>query len=272
MRLNRRLAPDVYLGVVPVRLGPQGHGFGADGEIVDYAVRMRRLADEHSADALLRRDALTPDHLARLAGRLARFFGDAAPAPEAGAIEIDSRQRRRELRAGGAVRGPVRLAGHVRRRAGLAARDPGAGTPPLPGAGRAGADPGRSRRPPARACLLRERRTDRDRLRRVQRATPARGCGRRRGVPGHGADRPIARRPRGAVPGRLRPGVRRPRPLRGGRLLCWIPSLGAREGRRLPGRRHVHASREGCPEGRGGPVAVHPGSLLRGGSIRDARR
>jgi aminoglycoside phosphotransferase family enzyme/predicted kinase len=87
VRLNRRLAPDVYLGVVPVRLGPQGHGFGADGEIVDYAVRMRRLADEHSADALLRRDALTPDHLARLAARLARFFVDAAPAPDAGAIE-----------------------------------------------------------------------------------------------------------------------------------------------------------------------------------------
>jgi aminoglycoside phosphotransferase family enzyme/predicted kinase len=87
LRLNRRLAPDVYLGVVPVRLGPQGHGFGADGEIVDYAVRMRRLSDEHSADALLRRDALTPDHLARLAARLARFFADAAPAPDAGAIE-----------------------------------------------------------------------------------------------------------------------------------------------------------------------------------------
>jgi uncharacterized protein len=48
-RLNRRLAPDVYLGVAPVRLGPQGHGFGADGEIVDYAVRMRRLSDEQSA-------------------------------------------------------------------------------------------------------------------------------------------------------------------------------------------------------------------------------
>jgi uncharacterized protein len=87
VRLNRRLAPDVYLGVVPVRLGREGHWFGADGEIVDYAVRMRRLADEHSAEALLRRGALTPDHLARLAGRLARFFDDAGSASEAGAID-----------------------------------------------------------------------------------------------------------------------------------------------------------------------------------------
>ena len=88
VRLNRRLAPDVYLGVVPVRLGPQGHWFGPDGDVVDYAVRMRRLPDERSAEALLRRGALTPEHLTRLAARLARFFAEAAPAPEAGAIEV----------------------------------------------------------------------------------------------------------------------------------------------------------------------------------------
>jgi aminoglycoside phosphotransferase family enzyme/predicted kinase len=88
VRLNRRLAPDVYLGVVPVRLGPRGHWFGTDGAVVDYAVRMRRLEDERSADALLRRGALTPEHLTRLAERLARFFMDAAPAPGAGAIEV----------------------------------------------------------------------------------------------------------------------------------------------------------------------------------------
>ena len=87
VRLNRRLALDVYLGVVPVRLGPEGHWFGAEGDIVDYAVRMRRLADEQSAEALLGRSALTPDHLTRLAARLARFFVDAVPAPGAGAVE-----------------------------------------------------------------------------------------------------------------------------------------------------------------------------------------
>jgi uncharacterized protein len=87
VRLNRRLAPDVYLGVVPVRLGPLGHWFGAEGDIVDYGVRMRRLPDERSAAALLSRGALTPEDLTRLAARLARFFRDAAPAPESGALE-----------------------------------------------------------------------------------------------------------------------------------------------------------------------------------------
>jgi aminoglycoside phosphotransferase family enzyme len=93
VRLNRRLAPDVYLGVVQVRLGPAGHWFGPDGEIVDYAVRMRRLSDDRSMEVLLRRGALTGEHLQRLASRLARFFTAAAPVPEAGAIE--------------AIRGPV---------------------------------------------------------------------------------------------------------------------------------------------------------------------
>jgi uncharacterized protein len=88
VRLNRRLAPDVYLGVVPVRLGPEGYAFGAEGKIIDYAVQMRRLANEHRADALLRRNALTPEHLARLAARLARFFLDAPSTPEAGTIEV----------------------------------------------------------------------------------------------------------------------------------------------------------------------------------------
>jgi uncharacterized protein len=88
VRLNRRLAPDVYLAVVPLRLGLQGYGFGADGDVVDYAVRMRRLPHERSADALLRHAALMPEHLTRLAARLARFFGDAAPTPEWGTIEV----------------------------------------------------------------------------------------------------------------------------------------------------------------------------------------
>jgi hypothetical protein len=87
VRLNRRLAPDVYRGVQPVRLGPRGYGFRDDGPIVDYAVRMRRLDDRRSAEALLRRGELTPEHLTGLAGRLARFFAAADPAPGAGAIE-----------------------------------------------------------------------------------------------------------------------------------------------------------------------------------------
>jgi aminoglycoside phosphotransferase family enzyme/predicted kinase len=80
VRLNRRLAPDVYLDVAPVRLHEGRHSFTSKGRIVDYAVRMRRLPDEASAESRLTRDALTHDDLARLAARLAAFY-DATAAP-----------------------------------------------------------------------------------------------------------------------------------------------------------------------------------------------
>ena len=46
VRLNQRLAPQVYLGVVPVTVGGDGmHAIDGDGRIVDWAVHMRRLSE-----------------------------------------------------------------------------------------------------------------------------------------------------------------------------------------------------------------------------------
>jgi aminoglycoside phosphotransferase family enzyme/predicted kinase len=88
VRLNRRLAPDVYLGVVPVRGSPAGPTLTGDGAILDYAVHMRRLPDAASAEALLRAGALGHDHLWRLAATLARFYGAAAAVPAYGTLDI----------------------------------------------------------------------------------------------------------------------------------------------------------------------------------------
>src|SRR6186713_2536599 len=52
VRLNRRLAPDVYLGVEPVRRNAGGHAIGGDGTVVAWAVHMRRLPDEAAASSL----------------------------------------------------------------------------------------------------------------------------------------------------------------------------------------------------------------------------
>jgi aminoglycoside phosphotransferase family enzyme/predicted kinase len=84
VRLNRRLAPEVYQGVVPIHLGPAGHAFHGGGPVVDWAVRMRRLPDEASAAALLRAGRLTSERLAALAARLAAFFADARVTPDFG--------------------------------------------------------------------------------------------------------------------------------------------------------------------------------------------
>jgi aminoglycoside phosphotransferase family enzyme/predicted kinase len=80
LRVNRRLAPHVYLDVVPVRLNDGRHGFTPRGTIVDYAVRMRRLDEAWSAASLLRRGRLTHEHLVRLAGRLVAFYATTVPA------------------------------------------------------------------------------------------------------------------------------------------------------------------------------------------------
>jgi aminoglycoside phosphotransferase family enzyme/predicted kinase len=88
VRLNRRLAPDVYLGVVAVRLGPGGYTLAGDGAVVEYAVQMRRLPDTASADARLRVGMLTHDDLWRVAGALARFYAAAAATPRYGSVDL----------------------------------------------------------------------------------------------------------------------------------------------------------------------------------------
>src|SRR5262245_59114834 len=53
VRLNRRLAPDVYLGVVPVALTDAGPRLEGEGEVIEWAVKMRRLPDEATLDEQL---------------------------------------------------------------------------------------------------------------------------------------------------------------------------------------------------------------------------
>ncbi len=77
-RLNARLAPDVYLGVVPIMRNASGiHVLSGDGEIVDWAVHMRRLPDDERADLLLEAGKLQPKQLDRLAVHIAGFHAHA---------------------------------------------------------------------------------------------------------------------------------------------------------------------------------------------------
>src|SRR5206468_3416978 len=88
VRLGRRLAPEVYLEVAPVRAAAGGHAFVGAGPVVDHAVRMRRLPDADSASMLLASGRLGPEHLERLAGRLATFYSAARATPELGAPAV----------------------------------------------------------------------------------------------------------------------------------------------------------------------------------------
>ena len=76
VRLNARLAPDVYLGVVPVVLSPVGllvDGSDTAGPIVEWAVKMRRLHDAASLLARLERGEAIDRWLMLLADRLSAF-------------------------------------------------------------------------------------------------------------------------------------------------------------------------------------------------------
>ena len=172
VRLNRRLAPDVYLGVVPIRLGPRGHTVADDGPVVDHAVHMRRLPDAASAEALLRSSALTHEHLWLVAERLTRFYPECPAMPAYGAVEVIRANVSQNLdqvrpfigqRLSAAAFDTVRTwqLGFLRP-ARPSLRRPNAGE----------SHPRRPRRPSPGARLLRRGRAARDRLRRVQRAPP----------------------------------------------------------------------------------------------------
>src|SRR5262245_11879634 len=73
VRLNRRLAPSVYLGVVPITCGQSGLHAEGQGEIVDWAVKMERLPAEATLEQALKRGQAGPKVLEDLARRLAEF-------------------------------------------------------------------------------------------------------------------------------------------------------------------------------------------------------
>jgi aminoglycoside phosphotransferase family enzyme/predicted kinase len=76
LTLNRRLSTGVYLEVVSLRQDHQHYTFGEQGEVVEYALKMRRLPDERSLENLLQRNAVTAEMIQALAQRLAAFHAD----------------------------------------------------------------------------------------------------------------------------------------------------------------------------------------------------
>jgi uncharacterized protein len=85
VRLNRRLAPEVYLGVVPIvrdrrrfLLGDESRNF--DPKALEYAVKMRRLPEDRMFDRLVRTGEANTALIDQLAKRLASFHQGASTA------------------------------------------------------------------------------------------------------------------------------------------------------------------------------------------------
>ena len=79
LRLNRRLAPDIYLGVVPLTQSDGRLALGGEGAPVDWLVKMKRLDERNMLDHRIADGRLKVPQLDDLTEVLARFYRAAAP-------------------------------------------------------------------------------------------------------------------------------------------------------------------------------------------------
>lgn len=79
LRLNRRLAPSVYLGVLPIALDESGWRLGGWGEPAEYTLVMRRLPEKRMLSFLLETKQATAALMEQLADHLATFHAAAEP-------------------------------------------------------------------------------------------------------------------------------------------------------------------------------------------------
>ncbi len=86
--LNRRLAPEVYLGVVPLTVARSGFAIDGAGKIVDWLVVMRRLDDRWMLERTIKEHRLETRQLDQLIETLSRFYRHAKPVVTSGAIEL----------------------------------------------------------------------------------------------------------------------------------------------------------------------------------------
>jgi aminoglycoside phosphotransferase family enzyme len=94
LRLNQRLAPSVYLDVVPLVWTIEGLSLGGQGEIVDWLVVMRRLDRSRMLENILRDGPLDAGLLERLADILATFYRRASRSLVSPAAHLGQWRRR----------------------------------------------------------------------------------------------------------------------------------------------------------------------------------
>ncbi|MDD2852645.1 MAG: AAA family ATPase [Desulfuromonadaceae bacterium] len=81
LRLNRRLCPDIYEQVIPLRENGSQASFRGDGAIIDYAVMMKRLPADRMLDALINSNRLFVDDIRVIVHQISAFHAHAAMSP-----------------------------------------------------------------------------------------------------------------------------------------------------------------------------------------------
>lgn len=80
LRLNRRLAPEIYLGLAPVFGSPEQPEWAGNGNAIEYAVKMVQFPQEAQLDRALISGNLPPQHIDAFARRIAGFHQQIAVA------------------------------------------------------------------------------------------------------------------------------------------------------------------------------------------------
>jgi len=85
LRLNRRLAPEIYLDVIAITGTPEHPVLGGSEPAIEYALKMRRFSQENLLSTLLAENRLAPRHIDALANEVSSFHraipGAAADSP-----------------------------------------------------------------------------------------------------------------------------------------------------------------------------------------------
>ncbi|WP_052134624.1 bifunctional aminoglycoside phosphotransferase/ATP-binding protein [Sphingomonas sp. 37zxx] len=91
LHLNRRTAPDLYLQLHPItRSATGGLRIGGDGAPIDWALEMRRFADDDLLLTMARADRLTPALVQQLADEIAAFHQAADVSTGHGASRVSA--------------------------------------------------------------------------------------------------------------------------------------------------------------------------------------
>jgi aminoglycoside phosphotransferase family enzyme/gluconate kinase len=81
LRLNSRLAAEIYLEVVPIDGSPERPVWGGSGPVIEYAVKMVQFPQQAQLDHMLADGQLEPYHLDAIASLVADFHHTAEVAP-----------------------------------------------------------------------------------------------------------------------------------------------------------------------------------------------
>ncbi|MGC8790350.1 MAG: AAA family ATPase [Desulfurella sp.] len=77
VELNSRFSPDLYLGVVSITKNADEFFISGPGEVVEYAVAMKKLPQDKMMDVLLEKDKVTLEDIDKLASIIANFHKNA---------------------------------------------------------------------------------------------------------------------------------------------------------------------------------------------------